>query len=455
MSQIQVNPEVLRNIADELDVRAQRVRAAVDAVNAEVRRMISGEVLRGTRADALIARYQQIRADLEGWEVQIRQISAMLRKIADAFEEADRPDGGGLASAGGRGGKPPSTPPPLAPDGMYGGLPLYTMDLTELSHEQLEAKIRQMQLDGREVFFVLHGFRARDDSDDGFKDMMAIYQERYGQLPPDKRPAIVGLSWDSKVLDYNAANQNAIAAGAKFNTVLTAMNRFHRESNINVVAHSLGNLVVAEAVAQDGLANINHYLAIQPAVSSGDYLEKYQAVFNSQEIASMDVTYNENDKALWLHQANSAVNDSFEPAKGHFDNAVSELGSSLDNAGQGVGNVVSSVGKVGGGVDFGKGVVALGSSAIDFSQAVSESGQGLFHSWLGGEKLKTYAINDMVSDALPFETQDALGNNAHLFKAGPHVRFHDVSSEYNEAFGLNHSDYSDNNLLKKYLPDIR
>lgn len=89
MSGIEVNPAQLQQIAQDIETCATTIQAAIDEIDAELKRM-NETVFEGQRAEALRARYLAQQATLEEFAPMLRQFGALLDGAAEAFIEADR-----------------------------------------------------------------------------------------------------------------------------------------------------------------------------------------------------------------------------------------------------------------------------------------------------------------------------------------------------------------------------
>lgn len=306
---IQVRPEELRNYAENINASANKIDHAVNQTYSIVIQVVAGQILRGRRVDDLIHRFRQYHGQMEQWQGELKAFATLLEHIATAFEQADKnnsfqaPADADIAAT-----KEPH--PNLAKDG---NVPLYHFDFRNMSPDEITKLIRSMELDGRPVVFNIHGFGGQKSSEGDYANTADWYNQKYGHIEPEsQRPVVIGITWDADdnsidwdmPSDYNTANLNAEEAGQKFGYMLNAMNRFQKESNVNVVAHSLGNKVVAEAVALGGDAGIDNYVAVQPAVDKVAYDKdsgRYKDVLSKDEISNMAVVHNDQDRALAGH----------------------------------------------------------------------------------------------------------------------------------------------------------
>jgi hypothetical protein len=167
-----------------------------------------------------------------------------------------------------------------------------------------QAFIKNLDTQGRPVIFMVHGIANSDQqARDGYSSAADWYNAQYGHLPENQRPIIIGVDWDSQgPFSYGKANENAISTGNRFGEVLEQFDRFHPESSINVVAHSLGNRMVMEGVAAHDV-RIDNYLAVQAAVDMKEISPdgRFEDVVETNEIRNMAATYTDGDKALIAH----------------------------------------------------------------------------------------------------------------------------------------------------------
>lgn len=107
MPSIEIRPEQLRQIADDLRQHASNVQTQVDETNAVLRRTHIQEALKGNRADQLFTRFHRQLGHMDTWDRVMRDFAAMLNEAANAFEDADR---GGSGTGGGVKNPPTQTP---------------------------------------------------------------------------------------------------------------------------------------------------------------------------------------------------------------------------------------------------------------------------------------------------------------------------------------------------------
>lgn len=103
MSNIQISPPELREIARQIAHSAQHIDSLVDNTNEQVRGAIIGELLKGHLSADIIRRYMQHTGQMEAWSKDMGTFAHFLTDIADAFEAADRqPQGAAITSGVGK-----------------------------------------------------------------------------------------------------------------------------------------------------------------------------------------------------------------------------------------------------------------------------------------------------------------------------------------------------------------
>ncbi len=110
MAQIAVRPDQLNAIAQAIRDHSNRIQAAVQAVDAEMRRM-NADVFAGQSADALRSRYNNVQQRLLSFAPMLNKFANQLDEAAAAFRKADasessvsRPASGNWSMAGPIGG---------------------------------------------------------------------------------------------------------------------------------------------------------------------------------------------------------------------------------------------------------------------------------------------------------------------------------------------------------------
>lgn len=101
---IEVNPEQLRQTADQLENRARNIQKHVDETEQIIMRTIIAELLRGQLGEALVDGFRLHQSKMGDWQQVLIQFANALRQIADVFEQADK---GGFGGDGGSGGGAP------------------------------------------------------------------------------------------------------------------------------------------------------------------------------------------------------------------------------------------------------------------------------------------------------------------------------------------------------------
>lgn len=102
MAQISVRPDQLNAIAQDLRTHTNRIEAAIQAIDAEMRRL-GAENFAGQSADALRMRYSTMQQRLTLFGPMLNKFATQLDEAASAFRQADlaaRGAGGTLPSGG-------------------------------------------------------------------------------------------------------------------------------------------------------------------------------------------------------------------------------------------------------------------------------------------------------------------------------------------------------------------
>jgi WXG100 family type VII secretion target len=105
MAQIAVRPDQLNAIAQFIRDHSNRIQAAIQAVDAEMRRM-NADTFAGQSADALRSRYNNVQQRLLSFAPMLSKFANQLDEAAAAFRKADvaesgtnRPTGGNWSMA--------------------------------------------------------------------------------------------------------------------------------------------------------------------------------------------------------------------------------------------------------------------------------------------------------------------------------------------------------------------
>lgn len=88
MSEIQVRPDQLESDASAIRSHADRIQAAIEAVDAEIQKN-NADVFAGHMADALRSRYAQMREQLMAFSPMLKQFAQQLDEAAQSFRQAD------------------------------------------------------------------------------------------------------------------------------------------------------------------------------------------------------------------------------------------------------------------------------------------------------------------------------------------------------------------------------
>ena len=89
MAQIKVIPQDLQSKAEQIRAHANRIQAAVDAVDADIK-ALGTSVFEGHRADELRTRYTQYRDYLTAFKPMAERFASELDLAAQKFIAADR-----------------------------------------------------------------------------------------------------------------------------------------------------------------------------------------------------------------------------------------------------------------------------------------------------------------------------------------------------------------------------
>lgn len=88
MAQIAVRPDQLNAIAQSIRDHSNRIQAAIQAVDAEMRRM-NADTFAGQSADALRSRYNNVQQRLLSFAPMLNKFANQLDEAAAAFRKAD------------------------------------------------------------------------------------------------------------------------------------------------------------------------------------------------------------------------------------------------------------------------------------------------------------------------------------------------------------------------------
>jgi len=102
MAPITVRPDQLNAVAQFIREHSNRIQAAIQAIDAELKRM-NADTFSGQSADALRARYNAMQQRLLMFAPMLNKFAAQLDEAAAAFRKADA-DQSGSGSAAGRSG---------------------------------------------------------------------------------------------------------------------------------------------------------------------------------------------------------------------------------------------------------------------------------------------------------------------------------------------------------------
>lgn len=141
MTQILVQPQQLRQTAEQLRTHAQKIDQALRAIDADIR-SLKGHHFLGHRADAVQAHYAPKREALLQAKQLVIHFTEELDQAASVFEQADR---GGAPPSIGVPTPPIESDPPIVPD-----LPVYSTMMVgeegQVTHSAGEMPIREITL---------------------------------------------------------------------------------------------------------------------------------------------------------------------------------------------------------------------------------------------------------------------------------------------------------------------
>jgi WXG100 family type VII secretion target len=164
-----------------------------------------------------------------------------------------------------------------------GNIQTYRLNLNNPNGTSVDELLRQIpNANGRPVLFVSHGWHVSDESAlNGYKTMDAWYEVNYGNLPENERPLIVAIDWDSTSKDtdkglslvsdlrnYEDIQRDAVTTGNVLGEVMAKYQRENPNSQIGAIAHSMGNVVITNAIQDQPNLHVDGYLAIEGVVNS-------------------------------------------------------------------------------------------------------------------------------------------------------------------------------------------
>ncbi len=190
-----------------------------------------------------------------------------------------------------------------------GGI-LGSSDWDQENLDQMYTLMRELDTNGRPVIFAVHGYNVLDDAANGsYSQFVETIHEKYAHLPIDQRPVVIGVNWDGegRLLGsrYLPANSNAENTGKYvLNGLMSTYYQNHSDSEINIIAHSLGNRVVMSAIGDGSDFKVNQYIAMEAAVGTdNDNIQSnYAGVVDSSAVKHLTITYTNADVPLNLHE---------------------------------------------------------------------------------------------------------------------------------------------------------
>ncbi|GAB4551878.1 MAG: hypothetical protein OHK0023_19310 [Anaerolineae bacterium] len=246
----------------------------------------------------------------------------------------------GNSGSGGTGGPDPIDPRYQPVNGTQGNtVPAYMINFNDPNFN-MDTFIQNLDTDGRPVIFMVHGFREQEGDvtsrlAQASNDYSQMYDSGSGNGKP---PIIIGVHWNAGTdsispTNYWDANSNAARISPRFGDAIESFRQFHPESQVNVIAHSLGNRFVLEGLASNPNARVDNYLGVQPAVDAQDFQAgrpgwfgtsiggqsegRFYDLVNGPQIGNMAATYNTQDRALWAHYVSGdRFGSSFDTALG-------------------------------------------------------------------------------------------------------------------------------------------
>ena len=309
--------EVSNNFARHSDATRQLLQTVENCVSA-----LQGGGWLGKGAESFYREMSDlVRPAMQRLSAALADASSATQRIAAALERAEREagalfaggdDGGAGGNSNMTGGEAGGNPDPRyqpLPNTANNTVPAYMINFRDPNFNVSEF-VQNLQTDGRPVLFMVHGFTEQNAAivnrlQEASRDYSAMYDSGRGNGKP---PIIIGIQWDAGTestssTNYWQANANTREYGVRFANALEQFRQFHPESQVNLIAHSLGNRMVMEGLASNPNARIDMYLGVQPAVNASEFNAggRFHSIVNSPQIGNMAATFNTQDKALWAH----------------------------------------------------------------------------------------------------------------------------------------------------------
>jgi len=202
------------------------------------------------------------------------------------------------------------------------------------SQTAIDQFVKNLKPGKRPVIFLAHGFRTQSsDAEQSYQAVEARIRKLYAGVPGDQQPVFVGVDWDAEDDNihqhleadlpwvgkqstdqipyggdvnffgkYESANNRAWETGQTFGTLLDTYHKEYPDSNINIIAHSLGNRMSMEALKKSHVT-VDKFLSIEAAVGESQIAkgQDFQAMLDTTRVKQWDITYTPNDWALKGH----------------------------------------------------------------------------------------------------------------------------------------------------------
>lgn len=319
---IQCNYDDMREVGNNFARQSDATRQLLQTVDNCVSALQGGGWL-GKGAENFYREMDNlVRPAMQRLSAALADASSATQRIVAALEQAEREagalfaggDSGGDGGAGGNssatGGEAGGNPDPRYQPIADGTVPAYLINFRDPNFNVTEF-MQNLNPQGRPVIFMVHGL---SEQHDGIVSQLQEASRQYSSLTYNGQPPIIiGIEWDAGrgPQDYWSANANATQYGPRFADALVQFRQFYPESQVNVIAHSLGNRMTLEALAANPNARVDNYLAVQAAVNAREFRPglfgtdfgegRFHDIVNGPQVGNMAATYNTQDKALWAH----------------------------------------------------------------------------------------------------------------------------------------------------------
>ncbi len=175
----------------------------------------------------------------------------------------------------------------------------------DVFYTQLQQRLTFGGSDGKQLLLFIHGFN-NGFEEDIFKTAELVYDTRFNGVP-------LMFDWPSKdgPLDYTA---DRTASGASIVTLADFLRTLGERSGhpvINIVAHSMGNRLLLEALdrlqQQDQLPHLGQVVMAAPDIDQARFEQIMPALIASNTIQRVTMYGSDKDMAMWLSKhANGA-----------------------------------------------------------------------------------------------------------------------------------------------------